>query len=98
MERPDDIGIMPGMSGDVTLSLPRANPSTLPESSVFACEVNWCVWRIDNESRTVKTPVVLAENGQLISGLEDGDQIVLSGVNQLSEGMKVREWIKEKGL
>ncbi|MFS1924804.1 efflux RND transporter periplasmic adaptor subunit [Vibrio breoganii] len=98
MERPDDIGIMPGMSGDVTLSLPRANPSTLPDSSVFPCEENWCVWRIDEESRTAKTPVILAENGQLISGLDDGDQIVLSGVNQLSEGMKVREWIKEKGL
>ncbi|GAM62362.1 hypothetical protein JCM19232_5326 [Vibrio ishigakensis] len=30
--------------------------------------------------------------------LVDGDQIVLSGVGELESGMKVREWIKERGL
>lgn len=98
MDRPSDIGILPGMSGHVHAMIPRSKPSVLPQTSLFDCGNKKCVWRIDEESRVEQIAVDLSETGAVVSGLVDGDQIVLSGVGELESGMKVREWIKERGL
>lgn len=98
MERPKDIGILPGMSGQIHTMIPRSKPSVLPRTSLFDCGGKQCVWRIDDESKVEQIAVDLSDNGAVVSGLVDGDQIVLSGVKELKSGMKVREWIKERGL
>jgi len=54
------------------------------------------VWKVDGETMTVSLAPVTA--GQMsgstitiLDGLETGDRIAVSGVQQLAEGMRVRE-------
>lgn len=98
MERPEDLIILPGLSGNIFVTIPRSKPSVLPKTSRFTCGDNTCVWRVTNELTTEQVVVELNEQDEVISGLVDGDRIVLSGVQELEAGMKVREWIKERGL
>ncbi|MCV5641153.1 efflux RND transporter periplasmic adaptor subunit, partial [Escherichia coli] len=35
---------------------------------------------------------------QILQGLADGDQIIISGINVSEPGIKVRAWVKERGL
>lgn len=98
MVRPQDVGILPGMSGNIHVVLPRTQPSKLPTSAIFACGNDHCVWRVDSESKLEKVSITLSEEGEVLSGLVDGEQIVVSGVTELESGMEVREWIKERGL
>ncbi|OBT13887.1 efflux transporter periplasmic adaptor subunit [Vibrio sp. UCD-FRSSP16_10] len=98
MERPQDLGILPGMSGHIHVTLPRIKPSKLPQTSLFSCANQQCVWRVKEDFTVEQVSVSLSSEGQVTSGLKDGDEIVLSGVKELKSGMKVREWIKERGL
>ncbi|MPW36687.1 efflux RND transporter periplasmic adaptor subunit [Vibrio sp. B1Z05] len=98
MERPKDLGILPGMSGNIHMTIPRTKPSQLPQTSLFACGDQQCVWRVKQDSTVEQVTVSLSSLGAVVSGLSDGDEIIVSGVKELKSGMKVREWIKERGL
>ncbi|GAB7219887.1 efflux RND transporter periplasmic adaptor subunit [Vibrio comitans] len=98
MERPSDLGILPGMSGNIHVLLPRTEPTKLPQTSLFTCGSEQCVWRVTEDSMVEQVAISLSSTGQVVSGLVDGDQIVISGVKELQSGMKIREWIKERGL
>ncbi|WP_261817208.1 efflux RND transporter periplasmic adaptor subunit [Vibrio gallicus] len=98
MQRPKDIGILPGMSGHIHTLIPRSSASVLPTTSLYQCGEKQCVWRIDEQSQVEQVAVSTDDKGAVTSGLLDGDQIVVSGVTELESGMKVREWIKERGL
>ncbi|MCG6312591.1 efflux RND transporter periplasmic adaptor subunit, partial [Vibrio vulnificus] len=56
------------------------------------------VWRVDSDGVVSQVPVELNEQRQVLNGLNDGDQIVISGVSSIEAGIKVREWVKERGL
>lgn len=98
MDRPKDIGILPGMSGSVTAIAARGNATRIPQDAIFEEQGETCVWRVSDEGIVEKVQVTLNEKRQVLSGLTDGDQIVTSGVSQIEAGIKVREWIKERGL
>lgn len=98
MERPEDVGLLPGMSGIVRVEIPEGRETTIPSSAVMVREGQSFVWKRNSDGSVENTSVSLDDNYHIISGLEDGDQIVISGVSKLEEGMKVREWIKERGL
>ncbi|USD66303.1 efflux RND transporter periplasmic adaptor subunit [Vibrio sp. SCSIO 43136] len=98
MERPDDVGVLPGMSGKVELEVPKSVASRLPKAAIETEGENSWVWKVDEQGLVRRTPIEVDDNRVLISGLEDGDRIVASGVAVLEEGAKVREWIKERGL
>ena len=102
---PDDISIMPGMSATVTITMPEYLTEDslnilIPANAVGADDDgNSYVWKINGTAMTVsRTNVTLGQlSGAevvIYEGLESGDRIAVSGVQNLHEGMQVRALIK----
>ncbi|ASI90569.1 MULTISPECIES: efflux RND transporter periplasmic adaptor subunit [Vibrio] len=98
MERPTDVGILPGMAGQVSVVTRSTGATVIPQSALFMEGDTKCVWRVSEQGIVEKVAVELNDKRQVISGLNDGDQIVVSGVQGIESGIKVREWVKERGL
>jgi RND family efflux transporter MFP subunit len=98
MERPSDVGILPGMAGQVLVVAKSSAATVIPTSALFMEGEKQCVWRVNEQGIVEKVAVELNDKRQVISGLNNGDQIVISGVQGIDAGIKVREWIKERGL
>jgi RND family efflux transporter MFP subunit len=101
---PDDVTVRPGMTAKVTGSAADtrapAGAVSVPARAVLTDETGEAfVWVVDPETMKVKrTPVVAGDlSGESIaiqSGLAGGDQIAISGVHQLRDGMQVRRFGK----
>lgn len=98
---PDDLVILPGMTGTLRASLTissedgNSNHVTVPRTAVLAQGDDLFVWRVDTATMTVtKQQIEVAEqldtDVTVLSGLEDKDIIVEAGVSFLVEGMKIR--------
>jgi RND family efflux transporter MFP subunit len=98
MERPEGKNILPGMAGAVKMVLPRGSSEAIPKRALMQEAGSSFVWHVDEAGLVHKRQVELDEANQVIKGLDDGDQIAISGVKELYEGQKVRAWIKERGL
>ncbi|MGF1696167.1 efflux RND transporter periplasmic adaptor subunit [Vibrio lamellibrachiae] len=98
MERPEDVGILPGMAGSVRAIVDAGSATRIPSSALFEANGNTNVWRVNSDGITEKARVKLNDKREVLSGLNDGDQIVISGVSGIEAGIKVREWVKERGL
>lgn len=98
MERPTDVGILPGMAGTVRATVARGNASAIPLTALFEQQGQQFVWRVNEEGIVSQVAVELNDKHEVISGLNDGDRIVISGVGSIEAGIKVREWVKERGL
>ncbi|KII75583.1 efflux RND transporter periplasmic adaptor subunit [Vibrio renipiscarius] len=98
MERPNNVGILPGMSGSVRVIAASSSATRIPASALFNENGKTCVWRVNAQGIVEKAAVELNDLRQVLSGLEDGDQVVISGVTGIQAGIKVREWVKERGL
>ncbi|WP_162062765.1 efflux RND transporter periplasmic adaptor subunit [Vibrio taketomensis] len=98
MERPENTGILPGMSGTVRVVAASSTATRIPSSALFDENGKTCVWRVNDQGIVEKAAVELNDKQQVVSGLNDGDKIVMSGVSGITPGIKVREWIKERGL
>jgi len=99
---PDDVSIFPGMSANVTVRLPRDDESGsaaiwIPASAVLGSDSGGAtVWTIDPSSMQASSAEVTLgqlSSGEIeiLSGIELGDRIAVSGIHFLSEGMEVRE-------
>lgn len=102
-DNPEDINILPGMTAKVILHLPVEKLAEagmlgfmVPSGAVIADEQGEAyVWRVDPDTMQVsRAQVELGPMGQsdvrVLSGLEPGERIAISGVHYLSEGMMVR--------
>lgn len=98
MPRPKDLSLLPGMSGTVKVSLPKRGGDVLPLSAIEEKEGHHYVWRVKQDGRVEKVKVQLNDKRQVMSGLNDMDQIISAGISSLEEGDKVRIWVKEEGL
>ncbi|MDD9156930.1 efflux RND transporter periplasmic adaptor subunit [Aliivibrio sp. S4TY2] len=98
MPRPKDLGILPGMSGQVKVTIPKGGSEKLPLSAIEQDGETTYVWRVSEQGIVEKVAIELNEKRQVVSGLNDSEQIVSSGISGLEEGMKVRKWVKERGL
>lgn len=98
MERPADLGILPGMAGTVSVVVESGEATRIPNSAIFDSDGSTSVWRVDDEGIVEKVAISLNEKRQVESGLNNGDRIIISGVSGIEAGIKVREWIKERGL
>lgn len=98
----EGLPIWPGMPVQVELQHDTLLSSKWmpPAEALFERDGNTAhVWRIDNESMTVsKVQLLLDDVGAMLSGLNPGDRIVAAGVDRLSEGQRVRPWLREGGL
>ncbi|MFB1071781.1 efflux RND transporter periplasmic adaptor subunit [Vibrio diabolicus] len=98
MERPAEIGLLPGMSGNVYLLSKNAGATKIPNSALLEENGKTYVWRVDEQGIVSKTAIEMNDKNQVLAGLNDGDQIIISGVSVIEPGIKVRAWIKERGL
>jgi len=98
MERPEDVGILPGMAGTIHVAVESTGATRIPTSALMEENGQTYVWRVDSQGIVTKAQVDLNDKRQVQNGLNEGDQIVISGVNGIEPGIKVREWIKERGL
>ncbi|WP_375749044.1 efflux RND transporter periplasmic adaptor subunit [Vibrio sp. HN007] len=98
MDSPEELSVLPGMSGQVEVLFPKEGASLIPKSAIIDESGSQFVWRVNSESLTEKVAITLDERGRVASGLSDGDRVIVSGVGGTEAGMKIREWIKEEGL
>jgi multidrug efflux system membrane fusion protein len=87
-------GLNSGMFGRGAISLgSKVNGMTLPKSAVIERGALTSVWVLDKENiarmRIVKIGKFLGERVEVLSGLSDGERVVVGGVEKMSEGAKV---------
>lgn len=98
---PEDLRILPGMTGVVRSSLRLTRDSnsvgqiSIPLSAVLSDGDGQFVWKVDTQTMRVARQNILvgAGVGELLaidSGLTVGDTIVGAGASYLNEGMKIR--------
>ena len=89
------INIKPGATIDMPISVPAIAVKTSPEG-------NKIVWVVNTDDMTVHSRQVSvgstrgAEEIEILDGLEGGEHVVIAGLAQLSEGMKVRFWEEQE--
>lgn len=102
MKAPEGVRILPGMTANVTLytllGKGTGEQFVIPAVAVFADDAgNSNVWVVDEKTMTVhKQKVTTGEltgtdSIRILSGLRSGQKIAVTGVDQLREGMKVRD-------
>ncbi|MEM9572953.1 MAG: efflux RND transporter periplasmic adaptor subunit [Pseudomonadota bacterium] len=98
-EAPEDLLILPGMTGTLTGQFTRSNREqsalSLPISAIMSDAGRTFVWRVDQETqsvsrRDVETGAALGNELRVLSGLQAGDQIVIAGGPYLFEGAEIR--------
>ncbi len=106
---PQTFTLLPGMAATVTLDLavlgraPGSAYQLIPLAALEERDGQARVWRFDPASASVQ-PVTVALGAvtdagiEVRSGLAPGDQLVLSGLSQLTPGQKVRPLRRERGL
>jgi RND family efflux transporter MFP subunit len=100
--KPSDVNVLPGMTAKVILHIP-GNMATdtgggflIPAAAAIVDTGGSAyVWRFDAGSSQVSRATVTlgdmsGESVRVLSGLQDGDRIAVSGAAHLQEGMKVR--------
>ncbi|NTS77241.1 efflux RND transporter periplasmic adaptor subunit [Catenovulum sp. SM1970] len=101
MPRPDDLKLYPGMAATVNAQLvldSNVMIQKIPASATWQEQGKHWVWVVNDNQVLDKVSIELSSQGELITGLADGDQIVASGVTELKAGQKVKQWVKERGL
>jgi RND family efflux transporter MFP subunit len=98
-EPPEDASILPGMTARVVYyTAAGEGGKRLPSHATFADADNQPhVWLVDKATMKVRaTPVKLGvltgDQVQIEEGLSPGDQVAVTGVAQLREGMQVRRF------
>jgi RND family efflux transporter MFP subunit len=100
-DAPEDIHVLPGMTAKLSIEVPGERTGaalSIPARAVVDDgEDGPHVWRVDPLTLRV-TRVAIALGGlsgdsvEITSGLAPGDQIAVSGVHQLRDGMAVRRY------
>jgi RND family efflux transporter MFP subunit len=100
-EQPEEVVVLPGMTAKVVIRIgdfASASDVSLPSRAVVDDGKSQpMVWIVDPDTSAVESRSVtvgqLADDQILVTeGLQDGDNVVISGMSQLRPGMKVRRW------
>ena len=103
-DSPPDIVILSGMTAKAIMNLTQdiSGLVTIPTNAVGSdAEGNSVVWQVNLDSMTVKRKVVeigeiVGEKIEVLKGIELNETIVVSGINQLREGMQVSRYQSKK--
>ncbi len=101
IQRPKTLNLLPGMTGQVHLVNTQAKATIrIPETAwVTKQSGSGTLFRFNPVSTLLETVAVqLSPNGEVVSGLRQGDLIVEAGVDELVSGQQVKAWIKEEGI
>jgi len=108
MDQPEEANILPGMTAMVTAQSGQETETTtqtiiIPAIAVMDAPGNEpFVWLLDKDQTTVhKAPVSIGRmegsaNIFIKEGLTGGETVIIAGITQLEEGMKVRPWEKQR--
>lgn len=107
MQQSENMNLFPGMTGQVYVNNTNLDESekgfVIPSLSVLdAVNKGFYVWVINQEDNSVsRRPVSVGslignESIKVLSGLRDGELIVVSGLRKLKEGMKVKIWEEQR--
>ncbi len=108
MTQPEDITVLPGMTANVvgTTEADQTEVTSIiiPAAAIFADETGSShVWIVNMETMTVNSRQVKTGNLTgaadilIVSGIEPGETIAVTGVTQLRENMKVSDLAKQEG-
>jgi RND family efflux transporter MFP subunit len=92
---PSDTSLLPGMTARVSGRFQGNAPVKVPVSALAADpESEATVWIVDPDTMTVSARVVglgqmAGDEVEIVSGVEPGDMIAVTGATQLAEGMQV---------
>ena len=95
-KNPGDVNILPGMTARVQVTVDPERAWSVPVSAVTADDAgNPLVWKVNPDSLSVsRVPVELGDmidnRVRITAGVEEGEMVAVSGVNQLRDGMVVR--------
>ncbi|MET3981585.1 membrane fusion protein (multidrug efflux system) [Mucilaginibacter sp. UYP25] len=82
-----------GNTGKVRLSLPHPNTLIIPQSATIEMQDKIFVFALADSNKVKKLPITIegtsGENYLVKDGVKAGDQIVLSGIDKLQEGMVI---------
>jgi RND family efflux transporter MFP subunit len=91
---PDPDGLKPGLSASAAIQVTGAQHIVVPLSALLTEDGASFVFVLQ-EGTAVKTPVSTGRSNtndiEVLSGLNEGDRVIVSNVSILSEGMTVRE-------
>ncbi|MFM8646778.1 MAG: efflux RND transporter periplasmic adaptor subunit, partial [Methylocystis sp.] len=89
-----DSAIALGMSATLEIAMPGAQQiARVPLSAMFNQGGGPALWKVDADNRVQLLPVKIVRyeaDSVLVTGVAEGDQIVLLGVHKLEAGRKVR--------
>ena len=99
MDRPDDLLVLPGVTA--TLSVERGAPSEMsifvlpPMALITDASGQSMVWVYDAQTgqarqRKVTVGAPRADGIEVVTGLEPGERVIVSGLSHLREGLNVR--------
>ena len=104
MENPPDKEILSGMTATVYLLIYQSDGKTVevPVQAVFYDEQGQAyIWKVSGAFQIKKHQVTVGmlkqSNIEIMSGLAAGDKIITAGVQNLTEGQKVREYTGTMG-
>lgn len=102
LPKPTDMNLYSGMTatGFVEVSYDLKNLAVkIPESAFIRENGQTMIWKYLPESSGLeKVSIPTTQEHELLTLLNHGDQVVIAGVNELTESTKVKPWIKERGL
>ena len=95
------LGNLPNASRDTTIIVPSAAVFN-PDSSQLNQAHVWVIAKNEQglylEDRKVSVGQMTSQGIEITEGLQDGEQIVVAGVAELSAQQPVRIWTRERGL
>ncbi len=103
IDNPADVNLLPGMTATVSITIPAQEDFlgesviTVPAAAVLSGDGGTAsVWKIDPATMTasqasVQVAGMTGSQIRVVSGLNAGDRIAISGVHNLREGMQVSE-------
>ncbi|MCK4746269.1 MAG: efflux RND transporter periplasmic adaptor subunit, partial [Bacteroidales bacterium] len=104
MSNPKDKKILSGMTATVFVEIYQSDSKTveIPVQAVFYDEQGQAyIWKVGDDSRVtrhqVEAGMLKQDNIEIVSGLTSGDKIIIAGVQNLTDGQKVREFTGTMG-
>lgn len=93
INKPDDIGLYPGMSGDVKINLMFKNRFVIPFDAVFGTREKKYVFLIEKDRVKrvkIKTGLENIDEFEVLKGLKEGNRIVLNPPENLEENTRCK--------
>ncbi|MEI6896627.1 MAG: efflux RND transporter periplasmic adaptor subunit [Psychromonas sp.] len=101
INKPLHFNLLSGMTGQVKLHNAQRQKKYQVTANAWVEKSNTegKIWRFNPETQTIHLiTVTLDEFGNIVAGANQGDLIIVAGVDKLVDGQQVKAWLKESGI